>query len=268
MTRLFQYIHDLVDGFIVLLNSSPINLSTSTIATRPPPLKFIQLICDVAEDVQCTNSVTAPPCLPRNNAIYSLSLTNTQGTARANKELAEEGIPPPFGLSRLIRLVITLRRQSLGLFNESKFLAELMFRRVIDLEELLRCLAAELNMEYLVFLDSLPYMFRPSTWSIVTHHGLKEVHWFQGCVYDNVLRTVKLFEHLIPSSLDSPELALLLDPTKLLLMSSVRVDLSDLTLTSTLPYPGTTSPSAPGALLPLHDPTKHSSGKTSRVSES
>ncbi|KAH9026798.1 hypothetical protein EDB84DRAFT_1440050 [Lactarius hengduanensis] len=234
------------------------------------------------------------------------------GTARANQELAE-GILPPFGLSRLIRLVITPRRQSPGLFDESKFLAELMFQRVIDLEELLRCLAAELNMEYLVFLDSLPYMFRPSTWPIVTYHGLKEVHWFQGCIYDNVLGTVKLFEHLIPPNLnlDSPELALLLDKsyvprrranysmswhlttssstddtttrrslackyttprlnqfaalhpastavaaaeamaTGLLLTSSVRVDFSDFTLTSTLPYPGTTSPSAPGALLPL-----------------
>ena len=45
-------------------------------------------------------------------------------------------------------------------------------------------------------------------------NGLKEFHWFRGHVYDNVLWTIKLFEHLVLPSLDSPKFVLLLDPTK------------------------------------------------------
>ncbi len=122
----------------------------------------------------------------------------------------------------------------LSFFDESEFLTELTFRgalplqthlspairsltladRVVDLDELLRCLAAAPNLEYLALLDSVPHTFDPSTRPVVTLNGLKELHWFQGRVYDNVLGTVKLFEHLVLPSLDSPEFVLLLDPTK------------------------------------------------------
>src|SRR6266702_158862 len=111
----------------------------------------------------------------------------------------------------------------LSFFDESEFLTELTFRgarplrckptcrpltladRVVDLDELLRCLPDAPSLEYLALLDSVPHMFDPSTRPVVTLNGLKEFHWFQGCVYDNVLGTVKLFEHLVLPSLDSPQ---------------------------------------------------------------
>ncbi|KAH8984178.1 hypothetical protein EDB86DRAFT_2964080 [Lactarius hatsudake] len=122
----------------------------------------------------------------------------------------------------------------LSFFDESEFLTELTFKRalplqthlspsirsltladrVVDLDELLHCLAAAPNLEYLALLDSVPHTFDPSRRPVVTLDRLKEFHWFQGRVFDNVLGTVKLFEHLVLPRLDSPEFVLLLDPTK------------------------------------------------------
>ncbi len=109
----------------------------------------------------------------------------------------------------------------LSFFDKSKFLTELTFRgalplqthlspiirsltladRVVDLDKLLRCLATAPNLEYLVLLDSVPHMFDPSTRPMVTLNGLKELHWFQGRIYDSVVGTVKLFEQPIGSPL-------------------------------------------------------------------
>jgi len=109
----------------------------------------------------------------------------------------------------------------LSFFDESEFLTELMFRgvlplqthlspvirsltladRVVDLDELLHCLAAAPNLEYLTLLDLVPHTFDPSTRPVVTLNGLKELHWFQGRIYDSVVRTIKLFEQPIGSPL-------------------------------------------------------------------
>lgn len=122
----------------------------------------------------------------------------------------------------------------LSFFDESECLTELTFKgalplqthlspairsltladRVVDLDVLLGCLAAAPNLEYLALLDSVPHTFDPSTRPVVALNALKEFHWFQGRVFDNVLGTIKLFEHLVLPSLDSPEFVLLLEPTK------------------------------------------------------
>ena len=122
----------------------------------------------------------------------------------------------------------------LNFFDESEFLTTLTYRaalplqthlspairsltladRVIDLDTLLCCLASAPNLEYLALLDSVPHTFDTSPRSVVALDALREFHWFQGRVYDNVLGTVKLFEHLILPALASPEFVLLLEPTK------------------------------------------------------
>ena len=122
----------------------------------------------------------------------------------------------------------------LRFFDESASLTELTFRgalplqahlspairsltltdRVVDLDALLGCLAAAPNLEYLALLDSVPHTFDPSIRPVVTLLALKELHWFQGRVFDNVLGTAKLFEHLVLPALENPEFVLLLDPTK------------------------------------------------------
>ena len=129
----------------------------------------------------------------------------------------------------------------LDFFADSEFLNTLTFRaalplqtqlsptirsltladRVVDLDTLLGFLGAVPNLEYLALLDSVPHTFDASTRSVVTLHALREFHWFQGRVFDNVLGTVKLFEHLDLPALSSsnspspgPEFVLLLDPTK------------------------------------------------------
>ncbi|KAF8256728.1 hypothetical protein EI94DRAFT_1836641 [Lactarius quietus] len=120
-------------------------------------------------------------------------------------------------------------------FEESEFLNTLTFRatlplqrqlspairsltladKVVDLETLLCCLGAVPNLEYLALLDSVPNTFDASTRPVVvTLPALREFHWFQGRVFDNVLGTVKLFEHLVLPALSSPEFILLLEPTK------------------------------------------------------
>ena len=124
---------------------------------------------------------------------------------------------------------------ALTLFAESEFLTTLTFRaalplkhhlspairsltladRVFDLDALLCCLASAPNLEYLALLDSVPHTFDASTRpELVSLHALKEFHWFQGRVFDNVLGTVKLFEHLVLPALSNPEFVLLLEPTK------------------------------------------------------
>ena len=59
-TRSFQYIHDLVDGLIALMNSSetrPVNLGNGDEFTI---LEFAQLVRDVVEDVQRADGEAAP----------------------------------------------------------------------------------------------------------------------------------------------------------------------------------------------------------------
>lgn len=122
----------------------------------------------------------------------------------------------------------------LDFFDESEFLSTLTFRaalplqtqlspairsltltdRVVDLDTLLSFLGAVPNLEYLALLDSVPHTFDEKTRPVVALPALKEFHWFQGRVFDNVLGTVKLFEHLDLPALSSPEFVLLLDPTK------------------------------------------------------
>jgi len=48
--------------------------------------------------------------------------------------------------------------------------------RVADLDELLHCLTAAPNLEYVMLLDSVPHTFEPSTRPVVTLNGLKEFH--------------------------------------------------------------------------------------------
>jgi UDP-glucuronate decarboxylase len=59
-TRSFQYIHDLVDGLIALMNSSetrPVNLGNGDEFTI---LEFASLVRDVVEDVQRADGIAAP----------------------------------------------------------------------------------------------------------------------------------------------------------------------------------------------------------------
>jgi len=66
-TRSFQYIHDLVDGLIALMNSSetrPVNLGNGDEFTI---LEFANLVRDVVEDVQRADGIAAPR---RVNIIY------------------------------------------------------------------------------------------------------------------------------------------------------------------------------------------------------
>ncbi|KAH9976368.1 hypothetical protein BGW80DRAFT_1293311 [Lactifluus volemus] len=89
--------------------------------------------------------------------------------------------------------------------------------RSFDLNEVLACLEAASNLEYLALLDSVPHTFHRSTQRpIVELSRLKEFHWFQGRVVDNLLETVKLFEHLVLPGLDtsSTQFVMLLDPSK------------------------------------------------------
>jgi hypothetical protein len=120
-------------------------------------------------------------------------------------------------------------------FGESEFLERLTFRaalplpthlsptirsltlaeRVFDLDALLECLDAAPNLEYLAFLNSVPHTFESiSRGTLVSLHRLRELNWFQVSVCDNVLGTVKLFEHLAMPNLDTTLFVLLLDPSK------------------------------------------------------
>lgn len=120
-------------------------------------------------------------------------------------------------------------------FGESEFLERLTFRsalplsthlsptirsltlaeRVFDLDALLECLDAAPNLEYLAFLNSVPHTFQSFTReSLVSLHRLRELNFFQISVCDNVLGTVKLFEHLVMPNLDTTLFVLLLDPSK------------------------------------------------------
>jgi hypothetical protein len=86
--------------------------------------------------------------------------------------------------------------------------------RVFDLDEMLACLQAASNLEYLALLDSVPHTFQSIRRPLVELSRLKEFHWFQGLVFDNVLGTVKLFEHLILPELDTTQFVMLLDPSR------------------------------------------------------
>jgi hypothetical protein len=120
-------------------------------------------------------------------------------------------------------------------FGESEFLERLTFRsalplstqlsptirsltlaeRVFDLDALLECLNVAPNLEYLAFLNSVPHTFQSYTReSLVSLHRLRELYWFQISVCDNVLGTVKLFEHLIMPNLETTLFVLLIDPSK------------------------------------------------------
>ena len=119
-------------------------------------------------------------------------------------------------------------------FPESESLARLTFRaalplhtqlssairsltlaeRAFDLDALLTCLAVAPNLEYLALLNSVPYTFECKPREPVSLLQLKELHWFQVWVFDDLLGTVKFFEHLIAPNLDDTRFVLLLDPTK------------------------------------------------------
>ena len=120
-------------------------------------------------------------------------------------------------------------------FGESEFFERLTFRavlplathlsgtiksltladRVFDLDALLECLDAAPNLEYLALLNSVPHTFEETARGfVVSLNRLRELNWFQALVCDNVLGTVKLFEHLDMPNLDTAAFALLLDPSK------------------------------------------------------
>ena len=120
-------------------------------------------------------------------------------------------------------------------FGESEFFERLTFRavlplsthlsgtiksltlaeRVFDLDALLGCLDAAPNLEYLALLDSVPHTFEATARGfVVSLNRLRELNWFQALVCDNVLGTVKLFEHLDMPNLDTVAFALLLNPSK------------------------------------------------------
>jgi hypothetical protein len=86
--------------------------------------------------------------------------------------------------------------------------------RVFDLDALLGCLGAAPNLEYLACLNSVPHTFECTSRSQVSLNRLRELHWFQLWVFDNILGTVKLFEHLDTPNLDTTQFVLLLDPTR------------------------------------------------------
>jgi hypothetical protein len=87
--------------------------------------------------------------------------------------------------------------------------------RVFDLDALLECLNAAPNLEYLALLNSVPHTFESTARGfIVSLNRLRELNWFQALVCDNVLGTVKLFEHLDMPNLNTVAFALLLDPSK------------------------------------------------------
>jgi hypothetical protein len=120
-------------------------------------------------------------------------------------------------------------------FGESEFFERLTFRevlplpthlsgtiksltladRVFDLDALLECLDAAPNLEYLALLNSVPHTFESTARGfVVSLNRLRELNWFQALVCDNVLGTVKLFEHLDMPNLDTAAFVLLLDPSK------------------------------------------------------
>jgi len=120
-------------------------------------------------------------------------------------------------------------------FGESEFLERLTFRsvlplpthlsrtikslilsgRVFDLDALLECLDAAPNLENLALLNSVPHTFQSTARGfVVSLNRLRELNWFQAHVCDNVLGTVKLFEHLEMPNLETPVFALLLDPSR------------------------------------------------------
>lgn len=120
-------------------------------------------------------------------------------------------------------------------FGESEFFEQLTFRavlplpthlsgtiksltladRVFDLDALLECLDAAPNLEYLALLNTVPHTFEPiARGFVVSLNRLRELNWFQARVCDNVLGTVKLFEHLDMPNLDTAAFVLLLDPSK------------------------------------------------------
>ncbi|KAI0264251.1 hypothetical protein BC834DRAFT_277343 [Gloeopeniophorella convolvens] len=87
--------------------------------------------------------------------------------------------------------------------------------RVVDLAVLLGYLEASPNLEYLSLLDAVPHTFeQTASCAAVTLSKLKELYYFQGQVFDNVLGTVKLFESVTFPTLEVVEFALLLDPAR------------------------------------------------------
>lgn len=120
-------------------------------------------------------------------------------------------------------------------FSESEFFNRLTFRavlplpthlsgtiksltladRVFDLDALLECLNAAPNLEYLALLNCVPHTFDTTARGfVVSLNQLREFNWFQALVCDNVLGTVKLFEHLEMPNLDNAIVVLLLNPSK------------------------------------------------------
>ncbi len=120
-------------------------------------------------------------------------------------------------------------------FSESDFLERLTFRsvlplptllscniksitlsdRVFDLDALLKFLDAAPNLECLDLLNCVPHTFQfTARGFLVTLNRLRDFNWFQARVCDNVLGTVKLFEHLDMPNLDTTAFALLLNPSR------------------------------------------------------
>jgi hypothetical protein len=86
--------------------------------------------------------------------------------------------------------------------------------RSFDLDALLACLSAAPNLEYLALLNSVPHTFECAARTPVSLPLLRELHWFQVWVFDNLFGTVKFFEHLDAPNLETTCFVLLLDPTK------------------------------------------------------
>ena len=123
---------------------------------------------------------------------------------------AESFFPESGSLDRLtFRAALPLHTQ-LSPAIRSLTLAE----RAFDLDALLACLAAAPSLEYLALLNSVPYTFECKPREPVSLLQLKELHWFQVWLFDNLLGIVKFFEHLVAPNLDDTRFVLLLDPNK------------------------------------------------------
>jgi hypothetical protein len=119
-------------------------------------------------------------------------------------------------------------------FSESVLLAHLTFRSMlllethlspaicslmliehsINLNMLLRFLAATPNLEHHALLNAVPYPFKCTSCMLVLLLHLTELHSFPLWLFESLLGMAKFFEHLEALNLTMTHLILILDPRK------------------------------------------------------
>src|SRR6267142_579556 len=130
---------------------------------------------------------------------------------------SRDGVLPPqsfFASSRLLRQLTFRACLPLDTHLSPSIRSLTLAERAFDLDALLACLAAAPNLEYLALLNSVPHTYECAPRTPVALRRLRELHWFQVWVIDNIFGTVKFFEHLDAPELDTTRFVLLLDPTK------------------------------------------------------